>query len=621
MAATALIWLWCFMAANFDIPLSYPSADPTLSRALERFANSVKSYIDQAPRSFAPLMLPQGATGAVLAFGTALRTATNSGDTLTVTLPRVDTRDGGKTCGIYRTTATGSITVTAPNCLVDGAASLTLPTTLALYEFYFDGSNYYSRCCAEAGGASVASGAFAPADAMYWVGTGHAALSSEVVPTGSSTVTLDYTAVPGHVVISAPGAVPIGSGAFAPPDAQYLVAAPHAALSSEREPAGSGVVNWDFSVANQFTAHVASQAFSPRDARYFAAANHAALPNEMVPTNTTTVAWTTTNPGVFGAEVPTFTSALPGVVPASGGGTTNFLRADGTWTSPGAGGVASGAFAPADANYLTVHTGHSALSNERIFSIGSGANATGTPARFLAASDGGVGSFYQLCVFPSKRYVDLVDEFNGGMLGTSNTTIAGDLGWRVGIAAAGSSVSPQTANPTGHPGTYVLAAGGVTGSSLASIALGATGGSYDSRRINEFEYIARVPTVTTRYILEAKMGDGVGTFGGANSIGFEYVPTSTRLMFNVRTASSNSYATGPAASAGAWVHLRAARIPSGGGWEFYVNDTLSQTIASDPAIRVSPSFYLKATNGTAKSTEIDRFRLSTNDLGIRYSNQ
>lgn len=32
-----------------------------------------------------------------------------------------------------------------------------------------------------------------------------------------------------------------------------------------------------------------------------------------------------------------FTSALPGDVPASGGGTTNFLRADGTWTAPAGG--------------------------------------------------------------------------------------------------------------------------------------------------------------------------------------------------------------------------------------------------------------------------------------------
>lgn len=36
-----------------------------------------------------------------------------------------------------------------------------------------------------------------------------------------------------------------------------------------------------------------------------------------------------------------FTSALKGLTPASGGGTTNFLRADGTWTAPGSGTAAN----------------------------------------------------------------------------------------------------------------------------------------------------------------------------------------------------------------------------------------------------------------------------------------
>lgn len=42
-----------------------------------------------------------------------------------------------------------------------------------------------------------------------------------------------------------------------------------------------------------------------------------------------------------GADVtlPLFTSTDPGLVGASGGGTSNFLRADGTWTTPGGGGT------------------------------------------------------------------------------------------------------------------------------------------------------------------------------------------------------------------------------------------------------------------------------------------
>lgn len=39
-----------------------------------------------------------------------------------------------------------------------------------------------------------------------------------------------------------------------------------------------------------------------------------------------------------GKQVETFNDTTEGVVPASGGGTTNFLRADGTWTTPPGGG-------------------------------------------------------------------------------------------------------------------------------------------------------------------------------------------------------------------------------------------------------------------------------------------
>ena len=39
-----------------------------------------------------------------------------------------------------------------------------------------------------------------------------------------------------------------------------------------------------------------------------------------------------------GKQVETFTDTTEGVVPASSGGTTNFLRADGTWSTPAGGG-------------------------------------------------------------------------------------------------------------------------------------------------------------------------------------------------------------------------------------------------------------------------------------------
>ena len=45
-----------------------------------------------------------------------------------------------------------------------------------------------------------------------------------------------------------------------------------------------------------------------------------------------------------GKQVETFNDTTEGVVPASGGGTSNFLRADGTWATPAGGGGSGLAF-------------------------------------------------------------------------------------------------------------------------------------------------------------------------------------------------------------------------------------------------------------------------------------
>jgi hypothetical protein len=78
-----------------------------------------------------------------------------------------------------------------------------------------------------------------------------------------------------------------------------------------------------------------------------------------------------------------FTSALKGLAPSSGGGTTNFLRADGTWAVPagGAGG------APVDASYLTI-AADATLTAERTLAAGAG----------LALADGGANAAATLSV-------------------------------------------------------------------------------------------------------------------------------------------------------------------------------------------------------------------------------
>ena len=80
-----------------------------------------------------------------------------------------------------------------------------------------------------------------------------------------------------------------------------------------------------------------------------------------------------------------FTSAAKGLAPASGGGTTNFLRADGTWAAPGGGGGSS----------LTVQDEGVTLSTAvtTINFTGAGVTATGTTTVTVDVPGGGGGTY------------------------------------------------------------------------------------------------------------------------------------------------------------------------------------------------------------------------------------
>lgn len=77
-------------------------------------------------------------------------------------------------------------------------------------------------------------------------------------------------------------------------------------------------------------------------------------------------------------SVSKFTSIASGIVPASGGGTTNFLRADGTWAAPAGGG---GAAASAYVNFGSV-------ANTRLTATVTAASVT--PASIVMVNWGGV---------------------------------------------------------------------------------------------------------------------------------------------------------------------------------------------------------------------------------------
>lgn len=91
----------------------------------------------------------------------------------------------------------------------------------------------------------------------------------------------------------------------------------------------------------------------------------------------------------------TFTSTLEGLAPASGGGTTNFLRADGTWATPATFGTGTAGYAPASGggttNFLRADgtwntplasgsVTNSILANMSVFTVKANPSVTGAAA-------------------------------------------------------------------------------------------------------------------------------------------------------------------------------------------------------------------------------------------------
>ncbi|MFN0192656.1 MAG: DUF2793 domain-containing protein [Aestuariivirga sp.] len=113
----------------------------------------------------------------------------------------------------------------------------------------------------------------------------------------------------------------------------------------------------------------------------------------------------------------TFTSTLKGLAPSSGGGTTNFLRADGTWTAPSGGGVSDG-----DKGDITVSGGGvtwtvdaDVVTNAKLANM-----ATAT---FKGRTTAGTGDPEDLTVTQAKTLLNLT----GTNSGDQTITLTGDV--------------------------------------------------------------------------------------------------------------------------------------------------------------------------------------------------
>lgn len=122
--------------------LVYNTDDKALKSDLERNAKALRDYSLSVRAQAQPL--PDNAPAGVLSFDHVTRVSLALGDVLKLQLPQPDVKNGNRTLYIKRETTTGTCTIRAVGCLLNGHATQTLPAALGLYAIFFDAANYFS---------------------------------------------------------------------------------------------------------------------------------------------------------------------------------------------------------------------------------------------------------------------------------------------------------------------------------------------------------------------------------------------------------------------------------------------------------------------------------------------
>jgi hypothetical protein len=154
---------------------------------------------------------------------------------------------------------------------------------------------------------------------------------------------------------------------------------------------------------------------APTNAEYLVGALNGTLTNERLVTDTATATWDLSVAGTAKANVVTtgldvFTTSLKGVVPASGGGTANFIRADGTWAvPPGSGGIADG-----DKGDITVSGGGTVWTIDNDVVTYAKMQNVSVTSRFLGRITAGAGDPEELS---GTQATTLLDNFTSALKG------------------------------------------------------------------------------------------------------------------------------------------------------------------------------------------------------------
>lgn len=214
---------------------------------------------------------------------------------------------------------------------------------------------------------------------------------------------------------------------------------------------------------------------------------------------------------VFWATPPNFTTSTAGYAPASGGGTSNFLRADGTWAVPSVGSVSAnnvtaGTFS--GANYF--FTNNVRFDSGARVAFGNGYtidNAGGSPVSVLTATTLGSGVV--------NSSLTSVGTLTSGAIGAGFTAIANSALANSAITINGSSVS-LGGSITVSSSQWTTVASGIYYNS-GNVAIGSTAGSYTLDVFGSFACRASSYVYdTTLYAYNSSVGKYLGFTTDAN---------------------------------------------------------------------------------------------------------
>lgn len=135
------------MPAKIDIPLAFRAAESALKIELERFAGGIYRYTQDAALFFEPKPTVSKIyeTGTIsAAFDAITRVAPRADETVTVQLPRPDSKQGGRRLFVQRMNTLGAIVLSPLGCTVNTYDRIVLSALPGYITARFDGENYFT---------------------------------------------------------------------------------------------------------------------------------------------------------------------------------------------------------------------------------------------------------------------------------------------------------------------------------------------------------------------------------------------------------------------------------------------------------------------------------------------